>query len=110
MDKSSREIFRTQLHFFQAASRRPFPTIAGMVEVQRLAAMRPSEVCKMKAGDIDRSKDIWLYQPDSHKNGWREHVRIIPLGKPEQEIIAPRLDDKAPDAKATKANDFSGHC
>lgn len=31
-----------------------YPTIAEMVQVQRLAAMRPSEVCRMCVGDIDR--------------------------------------------------------
>lgn len=82
------------------------PTIRDMVQVQRQAGMRPSEVYRMKAGEIDTkgylSPDgvvIWIYTPGNHKNSWREngeqHVRQIPLGKPEQDIIAPRLVGKS---------------
>jgi integrase len=44
-----------------------------------------------------------MYTPGTHKNAWREkrqrgeYVRIIPLGKPEQDILAPRLAGKADD-------------
>jgi integrase len=85
------------------------PTIQNMVQVQRLAGMRPSEVCKMKPGEIDREYTtpdgvvIWMYTPGTHKNAWREkkqngeYVRIIPLGTPEQDIIAPRLVGRSDD-------------
>jgi len=83
------------------------PTIRAMVQVQRLASMRPNEVYRMKPGEIDTEYItldgvvIWMYTPGSHKNSWREkkkkgeYVRIIPLGKPEQDIIAPRLIGKS---------------
>ena len=32
------------------------PTVAAMVQVQRWATMRPSEVCRMRVGDIDMSR------------------------------------------------------
>ena len=79
------------------------PTIRDMVQVQRLAIMRPSEVFRMKPGEIDTEFKtdegvvIWMYTPGTNKNSWREkykageYVRIIPLGKTEQDIIAPRL-------------------
>ena len=44
---------------------------------------------------------IWMYTPGTNKNSWREkkqageYVRIIPLGKPEQDIIVSRLVGKA---------------
>ena len=44
---------------------------------------------------------IWMYAPGVHKSTWREkkkageYFRIIPLGKPEQDILAPRLVGKA---------------
>ena len=44
---------------------------------------------------------IWMYTPGVHKSTWRarksngEYIRIIPLGKPEQEILAPRLIGKS---------------
>ena len=83
------------------------PTIQDMVQVQWLAIMRPSEVFRMKLGEIDttyKTDDgvaIWMYTPGTSKNSWRdkynsgEYVRIIPLGKAEQEILAPRLIGKA---------------
>jgi integrase len=73
------------------------PTIAAMVQVQREACMRPNEVCRMQVGDIDRSGEIWMYCPAKHKNTWRGHKKIITLGKPEQELIAPRLIGKTPE-------------
>ena len=73
------------------------PTVADMVRVQRLAVMRPSEVCNMKVGEIDRSRKIWIYVPPEHKNKWRDQVRIIPLGKHEQAILEQRMTGKEPD-------------
>jgi len=72
------------------------PTVAAMVQVQRWATMRPGEVCWMRVGDIDttRNDGVWLYHPTKHKGSWRGHGRIIPLGKPEQAIILPYLEGK----------------
>ncbi len=74
-----------------------FPTVAAMVQVQRLAAMRPNEVCRMKVGEIDTTGEIWIYRPVKHKGTWRGHGKAVALGKPEQGIIAPRLTGKGPD-------------
>ena len=73
------------------------PTVADMVRVQRAACMRPSEVCRMKVGEIDRSGEVWKYTPQLHKNSWRNHKRTVALGKFEQSIIASRLAGKEPD-------------
>ena len=73
------------------------PTVATMVQVQWLTGMRPSEVFKMRVGDIDRSRGngLWYYSP-KHKT--EEHIgeKPIPLGKPEQILIAPYLIGKKP--------------
>jgi hypothetical protein len=62
-----------------------------MVVIQYLTGMRPSEVFNMRVGDIDRSRrnGLWYYVPGSHKT--EEHIgkKPIPLGKPEQDLIAP---------------------
>jgi integrase len=75
------------------------PTVAAIVQVQWLTGMRPSEVLIMRVGDIDRSRSngLWYYSP-KHKT--EEHVgeKPIPLGKPEQRLIAPYLVGKKPDA------------
>lgn len=73
------------------------PTVATMVQVQRYSGMRSGEICKMTVGDIDRSKNIWLYRPGSHKGKWRGHDRVIALGKPEQDLIGPYMVGKTPD-------------
>ena len=75
-------------------------TLAAMVQVQRLTGMRPSEVCKMRVGDIDMKRDpeLWYYVPESHKT--EEHIgkKAIPLSKFEQALIAPYLVGKKSDA------------
>ena len=45
------------------------PTLRTMVEIQWLTGLRPSEVCKMRVGQIDRSTDpdLWIYDLSSHK-------------------------------------------
>src|SRR5262249_49305716 len=65
--------------------------VAAMIQIQRLTGMRPGEVAGMHAAAIDRSKKIWLYRLTDHKNSWRGHSRIVPLGKKAQELIKPFL-------------------
>ena len=78
------------------------PTVATMVQVQRLTAMRPSEVFRMTVGSIDQSRGngLWYYSP-KHKT--EEHIgeKPIPLGKPEQVLIAPYLVGKKPESGCT---------
>ena len=61
--------------------------------------MRPNEVCRMRVGDIDKSRKdgIWLYKPELHKGTWLERDKVVPLGKPEQALIAPYLEGKLPE-------------
>jgi len=76
------------------------PTVAAMVQIQYLTGMRPSEIYRMVAGDIDRTRDseLWYYVPGSHKTERFIGKKAIPLGKPEQELIATYLMDKKPGA------------
>ena len=68
------------------------PQVAAMIRLQLLTGMRPGEVLCMTPRDIDQSGDIWIYEPEKHKNRWRGHRRLIPLGPQTQELIAPFLD------------------
>ena len=70
------------------------PQVAAMVKVQRLTGMRPGEVVQMTPGDIDRTGEIWVYRPESHKNRWRGHDRAVPLGPKAQSVLAPFLDNR----------------
>jgi len=76
------------------------PTVAVMVQIQRMTGMRPSELCEMTVGDIDQTRDseLWYYAPGSQKTEEYIGAIPIPLGKPEQELIAPYLTGKKPAA------------
>jgi integrase len=65
--------------------------VVAMVKLQQLTAMRPGEVVIMRACDIDMTGDVWLYRPHDHKNRWRDHERVVPIGPKAQSIIKPFL-------------------
>jgi integrase len=65
--------------------------VRAMAELQLLTGMRPGEVVVLRPCDIDRAGAVWLYRPIEHKNAWREHDRIIPIGPKGQEILRPLL-------------------
>ena len=66
-------------------------TVADMVRFQRLTSCRPCEVRIIRPMDVDRSQDIWVYRPNTHKTQHRGKVRAIPIGPKAQQIIQPRL-------------------
>ena len=72
---------------------RPFVSrqIWAMIELQRLAGMRPQEVCLMRTIDINTNGAIWEYQPRRHKTEHHERERIVPLGPRAQEVLKPWL-------------------
>ena len=61
--------------------------VADMVRLQRLCGCRPTEVCSIRPCDIDRSGEVWLYRPATHKTEHQERGRIVPLGPKSQEIL-----------------------
>ncbi len=67
------------------------PVLSAVVRIQLLTGMRPSEVLQMKPKDIDRSGEVWHYFPERHKNLYRGHERIVPIGPEGQKILAPFL-------------------
>lgn len=68
------------------------PQISAIIRLQLLTGMRPGEVLCMTSRDLDRSEDVWVYEPAKHKNRWRGHRRLIPLGPAAQELITPFLN------------------
>jgi len=75
------------------------PTLRAMVQLQRILGMRPNEIFKMRVGDIDtkRGNGLWYYVPSSYKTARFVGKIVFPLGKPEQELIAPYLEGKTPE-------------
>ena len=65
--------------------------VADMVRFQRLTGARPTEVCSIRPCDIDRSGEVWVYEPDEHKTEHYEKNRHIMIGPRAKEILAPYL-------------------
>ena len=71
------------------------PKVAAMVRMQRLLGCRPAEICQLRIGDVDRSGDVWLIRPQSHKTEHHGRQRVIPVGPKAQAILAPWLEGPA---------------
>lgn len=74
------------------------PQLADMVRLQLLTGMRPGELVRMRALDVDMTGKVWLYRPGSdqgqegaHKTAHHGHQRIIPIGPRGQEIVRRNL-------------------
>jgi integrase len=61
--------------------------VADMVRFQLLTGCRPGEVCKLRPCDLDRSKKVWTYKPESHKTEHHGRTRIIYIGPRAQKIL-----------------------
>jgi hypothetical protein len=64
------------------------PTVAAMVQLHYQTGMRPSEICKMTVGDIDRTRGngLWYYVLETHKTERYIGTKEIPLNKEEQAL------------------------
>ena len=67
------------------------PTLRDMVLVHYETGARPSEVCEMRACEIDRTREVWIFFPESHKNKWRKKKRFMPLTQKAREIVERRM-------------------
>lgn len=67
------------------------PVVADMVRLQRLTGARPSEVCDLRPCDIDRTGEVWLYRPASHKTEHHGKSRVICIGPQGQQLLRPYL-------------------
>jgi integrase len=69
------------------------PTVAAMIRLQLLTAMRPEEVWMMRGCDIDVSREPWEYRPQWHKNAHHGegHERVIFFGPAARELLIERM-------------------
>lgn len=81
-----------------ATLKRLGPTLQAMIQIQRLTGARPVEICSMKVGEVDRSGDIWTYQPAQHKTQHFGYRRTIYIGKRGQHVLRPFLLKTDPQA------------
>ncbi|MCK6462010.1 MAG: site-specific integrase, partial [Planctomycetes bacterium] len=71
--------------------------VGGMIRLQLLTGMRPGEVLAMRAGEVDRDGDDWVYAPAHHKSAHRGRTRRIFLGPRSREILMPFLEGRRAD-------------
>jgi len=62
-----------------------------MIQLQLLTGARAGELTRMRPCDIDRSGDVWVYQPQEHKTAHHGFARRIYLGPKAQELLSPFL-------------------
>ena len=65
-----------------------------MIQLQLYTGARPGEIVELRACDIDRSRDVWVYRPEHHKNEYRDQEREIYIGSNVKDILAPFLFGK----------------
>jgi integrase len=74
------------------------PVVVAMIRLQLHSGMRPGEVVRLRALDIDMIGKVWFYRPGSdvgpegeHKTAHRGYGRVVPLGPRCQVIIRAHL-------------------
>lgn len=77
------------------------PVVADMLEVQMLTGMRPGELVRMKAGEVDQNagEGLWLYKPPLYKSRRHASVRAaggreVWIGPKAQALLSPWLEGK----------------
>lgn len=63
----------------RATAKELSPVLRAMVRVQLATGMRPSELCAMTPGQIDRTSEVWIYRPTKHKTRHRGKTKAIPI-------------------------------
>jgi integrase len=61
--------------------------VADMVRLHRSTGMRPAEVCMLRPCDVDRSGEVWIYRPASHKTERYGKDRVVLIGPKGQEVL-----------------------
>lgn len=67
------------------------PITADMVRFQQLTGARPSEVCNIKPGCLDRSGRVWRYLVTEHKTAYLDKQRFVFIGPKAQAVLLPYL-------------------
>lgn len=64
------------------------PVVRDMVALQLLSGGRPGELCSLRPIELDQSREVWEYRPESHKNEHHGKARVVCFGRQGQEILA----------------------
>jgi integrase len=72
------------------------PTLRAMVELQRLAGLRPGEVRHLTPVDLDTTGELWVYAPAEHKMAHLGRDKAVPLPPSARALLEPWLADRGP--------------
>jgi len=67
-------------------------SVWAMICLQLRTGMRPNEVLNLKPGQVDRSDNLWVYVPPSHKTQHKGKRRVLILDAKAQRVLLPFLD------------------
>jgi integrase len=73
------------------------PAVAAVVAILRYTGARPNEILSMRPCDLDRSLDVWSFNPPRHKTAWRGKKRSIYIGPEAKQFLSPWLLGVGPD-------------
>ncbi|HSZ55457.1 MAG TPA: site-specific integrase [Tepidisphaeraceae bacterium] len=67
--------------------RRVSRQVRALIDLQLLTGARADELLRLRATDIDRSRDVWSFNPAAHKTAHHEKERWIYFGPRSQRIL-----------------------
>lgn len=76
----------------RATAKHLSPVMKAMVRVQVATGMRPVELFRMRPADIDRSGEVWIYTPQTHKTMRTGRAKLIPIVGDAREAIEDYLN------------------
>lgn len=74
------------------------PIVADMVRLQRITGMRSDNLVTLRPCDLDRSADIWVYEPLRHKTQHHKRKLFILVGPKARAILESYLTNRLPSA------------
>ena len=82
------------------------PIYQAFIRILRSTGARPSEICRMKVSDIDRTDPkTWVFRIRHHKTMRYNKRRVLAFGRKDQAVLAPYLEGKAPNAAVFSPKD-----
>src|SRR5262249_4112891 len=73
------------------------PTVRAMVELQRLAGLRPGEVRELQPADLEMTGAVWVYGPAQHKMSHLGREKAVPIGQRARSILEPLVKGRRAD-------------
>lgn len=95
--RESEPVTAVAIEVVRATAKQLSPVLKAMIRVHIATGMRPSELCRMRPMDIDRTGEVWMYRPKKHKTAGRGKLKAVPLIGDARDAITDYLN-RAPDA------------